>query len=436
MAKLSVKELERQTELIGTVYAQVYLRQLSAADRDDVVQNEGIRGQVRAAYKAAVDDVGEQKAAKAAIGAARRQAESAIYVARRAGRAPSPYGDIRPILDAAGQAVRQILTDQPPPVALLTINGRPQSAPETAATIERRFRLFWESARRLSDDPLTQPAARGHLLGDGSGLEGLVAKLAPLFTREQSLLRWVALRGAIATLYTDFLAEDSTESLEELADVMGLTWTRNPDGGYSLAAKESSQQPNSDQREAAVALANLVVADYVSYYGQVPKMTISEVNADKRLASLNDVTAPDCIAWAATALLRLGRAQLFFDKVPEPDALPAPGWYTDPVLALYDRYWDGSDWTSAIRQDGREGTVSLRLGPGGVSCTRRGFSAARLRLDGRHGDEGVGVRLVFADGYASVAEARNGAEYRRFACGRRGAGRRPHDRRVAPAAAG
>lgn len=111
MARPSVKQLEKQAELIGTVYAQAYLGQLSAEDRDDVVRNEGIRSQLREFYSAAVADVGEKKAMKAVISSARGQADAAIYTARRMGLAPGPYGDYRPVLQAAEQAIQQMLFD-------------------------------------------------------------------------------------------------------------------------------------------------------------------------------------------------------------------------------------------------------------------------------------------------------------------------------------
>jgi hypothetical protein len=84
---------------------------------------------------------------------------------------------------------------------LLTINGRPQREPEGPGSLERRSRLFVECTRRLADDPLAGNGARGTPIGDGLGMETLVAKIAPLFEKERSLLRWVALRGAFTDLY-------------------------------------------------------------------------------------------------------------------------------------------------------------------------------------------------------------------------------------------
>lgn len=84
---------------------------------------------------------------------------------------------------------------------VLTISGRPQPQPEVPGGMPRRGRLFTECARRLADDPLAGSAAEGRPIADGPGLEGLVAKVAPLFARERSLIRWVALRGAFTDLF-------------------------------------------------------------------------------------------------------------------------------------------------------------------------------------------------------------------------------------------
>jgi hypothetical protein len=110
MAKASVKGLEEQAALIGTLYAKVYLHQLSADDRDDAISNQSIRAQILDAYSAASAEVGDQKAMKAALKAVRYRAEAAIWVARKYGRAPG--GDSTPVVQAAEQALRQILTDR------------------------------------------------------------------------------------------------------------------------------------------------------------------------------------------------------------------------------------------------------------------------------------------------------------------------------------
>ncbi len=106
----SVRELKRQARLIGMIHAQAYLRELSAADRDDVLRSNAVRFELQAAYWSAAADIGEDKAMKAAVKAARSQADRRISAARQTGRVP--YGGYRHILSAAEQDVRLVLADQ------------------------------------------------------------------------------------------------------------------------------------------------------------------------------------------------------------------------------------------------------------------------------------------------------------------------------------
>lgn len=106
----SVRELKRQARLIGMAHAQAYLRELPAADRDEMLRNTEVRFQLQAAYWSAAADVGEDKAMKAAVRAARSQADRRISVARQTGRAP--HGGYRHILSATEQDVRLVLADQ------------------------------------------------------------------------------------------------------------------------------------------------------------------------------------------------------------------------------------------------------------------------------------------------------------------------------------
>lgn len=239
-----------------------------------------------------------------------------------------------------------------PPV--LTINGRPQPQPEVSGSIERRFRLFYECERRLAADPLAGAVAAGRPIGDGCGLEGLVAKLAPLFERERSLMRWVALRGAFAELYNCiFDPGGAAASPEELEQVMGLEWTADAQGeSHPNLAQPWRTTLSPQQRQDALGIASSVLIR-AEDYSRYSKMTVMDVNADPR-CRFPDAVALDGIAWSAIALLRLGIAQQRFPRVPEPDALPEPGWYTDPLFAKSERFWDGSDWTAHCRvRDGR-----------------------------------------------------------------------------------
>jgi hypothetical protein len=350
LAKPLLKELESRAEQVGLVHAMAFLRRISAADLADYVVNEGIRSDLRQAYAAAVAEVGENKAMKKAVYAAYIKAEQTVLGARATG--------YRPVLEAAQQAVRVMLTEQPPIRPRVTVNGRPQSVPESSDSIERRFRLFYESARRLADDPLAQPGANGHLLGKSSGLERLVSAIAPLFQREQSLIRWVALRGAVASLHNRTLGGNSPEAVITLTEAMGLRLVPSQDGGISVTPLAGDQPPGPDH-SAALALGNIIYG-FLWDYERIAKMSLQDASTHPPFATLTDAQALDCIAWAAAGLGRIGLAQQIVPNVPEPDALTAPGWYVDPVFARFERYWDGSDWTPEVRNAGQQGTVPLR----------------------------------------------------------------------------
>jgi len=237
---------------------------------------------------------------------------------------------------------------------VLTVNGHPQPQPEVTGSIQRRFRLFIECERRLADDPQARSAAIGQPIGDGYGLERLVAKLAPLFEREQSLIRWVALRGAFAELFIRvFDPESAIASPEALEQVMGLAWVTDALGeSHPDLAQPWRTTLSPDQRQAALGVASSVFIR-AEDYGRYSGMSIMDVNADPR-CRIPRAAALDCIAWSAVALLRLEIAHQIFPQVPEPDALSEPGWYTDPLFAKAERFWDGSDWTARCRvRDGR-----------------------------------------------------------------------------------
>jgi hypothetical protein len=91
--------------------------------------------------------------------------------------------------------------------------------------------------------------AAGRPLGDGHGLEGLVAIIRPLFAGEPSLARWVALRGAV-TIMSIHVWEHGTEAQLRLMGVMGLGWDRESDGSMTdlvctadLPAWRTSRRP-------------------------------------------------------------------------------------------------------------------------------------------------------------------------------------------------
>jgi len=241
-------------------------------------------------------------------------------------------------------------SSQPQRDPVTTVNGRPQTRPEAPGAIERRFRLFTECERRLADDPLAREGIAGPPLGDGQGLEGLVAKITPLFAREPSLVRWVALRGALAELFIRVLdPESAAASPADLEAAMGLEWVSEARGeSHPDLAMPWRMDFSLENRDAALGVSSSVLIraeDYPRY----SEMSVQDIMADPRCSAMNRAVALDTIAWAAVALLRLGIAQQLFPQVPEPDSLPEPGWYPEPLFTKSERYWDGSDWTAACR---------------------------------------------------------------------------------------
>lgn len=244
----------------------------------------------------------------------------------------------------------------------LTINGRPQPDPEQPGSLPRRTRLFVECVRQIADDPLAKPAALGVPIGDGCGMERLVARIDPIFARERSLLRWVALRGAFTQLY--IMTVDGSSAIipfsPAVETAMGLGDIVPPGAAEPVmgVGREWASRLSAEQCQAAVEVFSALALRLFDYerYSQI---SIDEVNQDPR-CWLNDAMALDFIAWSAVALLRTELARGFL-HVPEPDALDQPGWHTDPLWGKAQRYWDGTDWTDKVRiSGGQEGISRLR----------------------------------------------------------------------------
>jgi hypothetical protein len=198
-------------------------------------------------------------------------------------------------------------------------------------------------------------------IGDGCGMEGLVARIAPLFHGERSLLRWVALRGAFTHLH--IATVDSTSRVlpfyPAVEVAMGVGNVADPEAAEPVidVAPEWASRLSEEQREAVIGLFVALTTRLFDYerYSELP---IDEINQDSR-CRLNDAMALDFLAWSAVALLRTELARDFL-AAPEPDALEQPGWYTDPLWGKAQRYWDGTDWTERARADGQERTSRLR----------------------------------------------------------------------------
>lgn len=55
-------------------------------------------------------------------------------------------------------------------------------------------------AELVEEELLSKPRAVGRPLGDGQGMEDLVARVRPLFASEMSITRWVAIWEALLSL--------------------------------------------------------------------------------------------------------------------------------------------------------------------------------------------------------------------------------------------
>lgn len=251
---------------------------------------------------------------------------------------------------------------EPEPGPRRTINGNPQPDPERPGSVQRRARLFVEAMRRIAEDPLASPSACGVPIGDGCGMEQLVARIAPLFDDERSLLRWVALRGAFTYLHITTVDGASRDVpfhpvVEAAMGVGNIAGSETAEPVIDVAPQWSSRL-SADQREAAIGVFSALAVRLFDY-GRYSELTIDQVNEDPR-CRLSDAMALDFIAWASVALLRTGLAQKYL-STSEPDELEQPGWYTDPLWAKAQRYWDGTDWTEQVRTgEGREGRAALR----------------------------------------------------------------------------
>lgn len=254
--------------------------------------------------------------------------------------------------------------DEPQQRPQKTITGHAQSDPEWNVGLQRRLRLFFQCVRILSTDPLTQPSAIGTPIGDGTGIEAMVNKVAPVFALERSLLRWVALRGALTIMFINTLDSESrilpfSPSVEV---AMGVGFVPGDDGRDEVidVGPLWADKLTPDQKNAAIGLFSSFgfrLHDYARY----SEMSMPDVNVDPR-CHINDAMALDFIVWASVALLRMNLANPYLDT-PEPDALTVPGWYTEPNFAKSERYWNGQDWSGdcRVRSGRRYVTVQMPL---------------------------------------------------------------------------
>lgn len=226
-----------------------------------------------------------------------------------------------------------------------TISGKPVTTREEIGEIPRRARLMAAAALRIRSHPLALPAARGVPLGDGHGMEDVVAVVQPIFATERSLTRWVAIRGAL--LFLDMTCQDQA-SWDDVLTAMGLRIAPDPFTNELRAEVLPTSEPLSPALQDGVIGVFTSLLQHLNDYERVSNMTIRQVNSDPSWAIVNEAIALDYIAWTAVALCRTGSLEPVL-RMPEPGLLEHPGWYADPLWAKAERFWDGADWTQRVR---------------------------------------------------------------------------------------
>lgn len=248
--------------------------------------------------------------------------------------------------------------DEPSVRPRRTISGRRVVDQEEIGAMARRSRMMAAAIRLLGDDKLAQPDAIGTPVGDDHGMAELVERLRPLFAKEPSLPRWVALRGAL--LFLD-MAYPTEPQWRNALLAMGLRVEPDPYSGESRTVpvdRSGAMTPN--QKSSLVGLyASLEFK--LRDYEKIAALPLSQVLANP-MWRINHLIALEYIAWTAIVMLRTGTAARIWD-MPEPGQLEEVGWYADPVFGQSERYWDGRDWTSRVRvKEGRrwvESTIDL-----------------------------------------------------------------------------
>lgn len=231
-----------------------------------------------------------------------------------------------------------------------TISGAPVVQPETFGGTERRARLMSSAIRSLRGHPVA--VAVGAPLGDGLGMEELVAEIKPLFTTEPSLTPWVALRGAV--LFLDLLAPND-EGWKSLVSRMGVTYEFDAPSQELIAYVIDPEGRIPFALKGGVTGLVSHIATRWGEYERIEQLSIEQVNKSN-FALTNNSIALDYIAWTAAAVLRTGPdAVERLCAIPEPSRLEAPGWYVDPLFAKSERYWDGGDWTARVRHPDSRG---------------------------------------------------------------------------------
>ena len=229
-----------------------------------------------------------------------------------------------------------------------SITGGPLAIPEDIGKLPRRVRLMAHAQRALADHPLAQASSFGQPLGDGTGMEAAVAHIAPIFARERSIVRWVALRGAL--LFLDMHCPEPA-SWERLVRGMGL----RTEGGKIVIVSDLTMSPDAVEMAIGVAAS---IHNRLVHYDEAERASITDLNSAPLWSTVHEAIGLDYIAWTAVALNRAG-----LPPAPEmePGALDSPGFYAEPVFAKAERYWDGTYWTPRVRRLGERSELDLPL---------------------------------------------------------------------------
>jgi hypothetical protein len=225
-----------------------------------------------------------------------------------------------------------------------TVTGTPQPSPEAYGSIARRQRLFYYCQMLLADHPASRDD--GGLLGDGTGMEDVVASIEPVFGRERSMIRWTALRGALADL-----AGCGPVAWEAASESVGLQWLESgPSGSGQWGPAPAHQNLPANLINAAIGV-HASIMQRVIRYDEFKGWDLNRVLGDPGV-NINQAVGLDYIGWTAVVLNRLDRRGVLppvTAEPPAPSALEGPGWYVDPIFAKADRYYGGDDWTARCR---------------------------------------------------------------------------------------
>jgi len=365
----AVKELKRHAQLIGSMHGQVYLGHLPQRDLEDVVHDQEMRLRLRRAYDAAVADVGEKKALKAAVSETRIWAEASGRLRQ------ANYGDM---VLAAERSLRSMLGE---PAA--DVPHRGQNSHGAPPSVEQTSRRYLASAPPGPRTELLAAAAvfralpfpcadidRLGTIVDRQELHMATEEVRSLMVQDRDLAAQLARKVLLqlnALLRGDGPNQDMVEgdrsghmTLYALKEV-GLRAVVPADGGD--VTLEVSAMPAPAEADAAVAtrIARQAIAVLFSVLGHgSPRERQFYVGLHTGRGDIDvETVAYQIAAWGVILTARLVNACVIAGFRPEYARvvpLAAPGWYpnpfnTGPIVdgdASIQRFWD-TQWTDRVR---------------------------------------------------------------------------------------